>query len=138
MSEEFISELKDLFNKIEELRSNHEQFGKKLDLVLQVFSILKENFKFFSSPRFHNLLQVVIKQCDSLLVEAEVVYNRLNSEKRLSPDTKRSYRQLFATLPPLKAEVQRVLLNVETSVKKMETKVTPVQHLRRSNRLSKV
>lgn len=136
MSEEFTSRMRDLFDQVDELRSNHDQFGKKIDIILQIFSLIEENMSALSSSRFRNFLQVVIRKCDSFLLEAKEVYNRLNSEKRLSPETKCSYRQLVATLPPLKARFQQILLEVEMSVQKKETEVALLQPLRSSKRLS--
>lgn len=142
----FVNQMRDLLEQVENMRFSRENFGKKLLLVYNCHKLNYDNLDFiFFELGSEKFISTVTRKTDETLLEAQKCYMKLNTEKRLDPETKRIYRDICEFLLHLKTALAAKHLELEArkevkSDLRLVIPLTPVvaeNSVRRSRRLAK-
>jgi hypothetical protein len=146
---EFIIQMKDLLQQVENIKFSRENFAKKLQLIHSVHKLNYDNLNFiFYDLTSEKFRESITRKPDENLLEAQKCYLKLNNEMRLDPESKRIYREFcefiihYKTVLAAKQLEFQARKEVKSDLKLVipltaQSKSNEDNHVRRSSRLAK-
>lgn len=146
---EFIRQVTDLLQQVENIKFSRDNFAKKLQLIQNVHKLNYNNLDFiFFEMGSEKFRECITRKPDENLLEAQKCYLKLNHEKRLDPESKHIYREFcefilhFKTVLAAKHVEFEARKEVKSDLKLVipltaQAKSNEDNHVRRSSRVVK-